>query len=187
MSTTPDLMKIEIARAIALGFDNSGGVISGENLHAIVDSYAEAVTRLGAAEASAAATNLRSMESRAVSAESALAAMHGERDAARESAQAWERTAKDAGAQAAAAQARADAAAKETAAASVTATTLREALRLKFAEYHPHAPGFCAACDATRAALTERHPHDPGLCAACDAARAALAKHAGATDARHGQ
>ncbi|HET8761583.1 MAG TPA: hypothetical protein VFN94_10960 [Nitrospiria bacterium] len=156
MSTKPDLMKIEIARAIALGFDNSGGVISGENLHAIVDSYELAISRLTAAEASAAASNLRSMESRAVSAESALAAMHEERDAARESAQAWERTAKDAEAQAAAAESAAGAATKESAEATATIRTLREALRLKMAEYHPHDPGFCAACDAGRAALSDR-------------------------------
>jgi post-segregation antitoxin (ccd killing protein) len=48
---------------------------------------------------------------------------------------------------------RAVAAERESAALRSDVARLMEALRLKMDEYRPHDPGYCAACDAARAAL----------------------------------
>jgi chromosome segregation ATPase len=155
-------MKIETVKAVVRGFDNSGGVIRSDNLHALADSYESALARLTAVEAER--DSFRNGQEQAQASSDHLFRVNNQYAEERKEllAQVETLTKELAGARAAAeASANVTAACREETEAiraladgrEEVRVRLRDALKLKMAEYQPHAPGFCAACDAAREAL----------------------------------
>lgn len=147
--STIELMKIEAARAIALAFDNSGGVIRGDNLHALVSAYVEAVSRLAAADPGVVEGVIRERDEAIRSAAEAGKEIEG----LRERALAAEAEAKRLASETETATQERDEALRRSRDSAATIAKLRAAVRLKMEEYRPHDQGFCAACDAARAVL----------------------------------
>lgn len=151
MSTTTELMKIEVAKAIARAFDNSGGVVRSDNLHALVDAYEAALSRLAAAEPRAVENAIKERDEAirsAAEADKAIVSL-------RERATSAEAEAKRLASETEAAAKERDDALRRSRDAAATVAGLRAALRLKMEEYRPHDPGFCQACDAARVVLNK--------------------------------
>ncbi len=169
-------MKIDVAKTIVRAFDNSGGVIRSDNLHALADAYEEALAQLATAANQAEALALsesaaverqiqadseaQSWQQRATLAESRASALGAKLDAEAAQFQAeLESARRELGEALEAAAEAARAAGNEktrAAAAELVSVNLRDALKAKMDEYRPHDPGFCAACDLARAALAQR-------------------------------